>query len=166
MAVDTLEIDSSLQSLWLQLSGWLVTSASRAAMPRFLDLFGGWFWKEPASWPWEETDGWFWEEPVELEDEKHSMIPLRYRTANNNFSVHWSECLFVMNFINQCAAQHVCKRTCIRKRHGWLSMSSIRQTAISIAQQIHKYRPYNSWFYVRWNELCMQVYKKIYSPAV
>ena len=37
------------------------------------------------------------------------------------------------------------------------------KTAISIAQQIHKYRPYKSWFYVRWKELRMQVYRKVYS---
>ena len=37
------------------------------------------------------------------------------------------------------------------------------KTVISIAQQIHRFRSYKSWFYVRWNELCMQVYKKIYS---
>ena len=66
-----------------------------------------------------------------------------------------------MNFINQCAAQHVGVNVT-----DDVNVINTSKTAISIAQQIHRYRPYKSWFYVRWNELCMKVYKKIYSLAV
>ena len=34
---------------------------------------------------------WFREDPVELEDEKHSMISLRYQSTDNNFSMHQIE---------------------------------------------------------------------------
>ena len=71
-----------------------------------------------------------------------------------------------MNFINQCTAQHVDKCTAYVNVTDDVNVITTSKTVISISQQIHKHGPCKSWFYVRWNELRMQVDKKIYSLAV
>ena len=116
----TLDLVASLQALWGRLATSLLVMSSGAAMPRFLCLLGGWFWKEPVSWLRRESSSWLWEEQIELGREKSSIAieHVKIQTLNESacstreFNTLMVECakLRTINFTNTYIHVIVCIR--------------------------------------------------------